>query len=167
MFLDFLQKETRLPTITAQILIGTEHPYHGGVNPTHYLFLSENDRPSWILVKENITGENSGNEKIVWNPTADNMFEDALFMINLYIEKNKTLIAYLKENHKKINFNTDNISIPEILEKNDLEKIYNLNMDLLKKNKSIKLAISIFEDSSLKDIVKSLNGSEIKCEILK
>lgn len=156
-----------MSTITAQILIGTEHPYHGGVNPTHYLFLSENDRPAWILVNENIIGENSGIERIVWNPTTENMFEDALFMINLYIEKNKTLIAYLKENHKKINFNTNNISIPEILDKKDLEKIYDFNRDLLKKNKSIKLIISIFSDSSLKDIVKSLNGSEIKCEILK
>jgi hypothetical protein len=156
-----------LSTITAQILIGTEHPYHGGVNPTHYLFLSENDRAAWILVNENNTGENPDVERIVWNPSTENMFEDALFMINLYVEKNKTLIAYLKENHKKINFNTDNISIPEILDKKDLEKIYDLNMDLLKKNKSLKLIISIFADSSLKDIVKSLNGSEIKCEILK
>ena len=156
-----------MSTITAQILIGTEHPYHGGINPTHYLFLLENDRPAWILVTENITGENSSVEKIVWNPTVENMFEDALFMINLYIEKNKTLIAYLKENHKKINFNADSISIPEILDKKDLEKIYDFNKNLLKKNKSLKLVISIFADSSLKEIVKSLNGSEIKCEILK
>jgi len=156
-----------LATFTAQILIGTEHPYHGGINPTHFLFLSENDRPAWILTNENITGENPDIEKIVWNPTTENMFEDALFMINLYIEKDKTLIAYLKENHKKINFNTNNISIPEILDKKELEKIYQLNLDLLKKNKSLKLVVSIFADSSLKDIVKSLNGSEIKCEILK
>ena len=156
-----------MATFTAQILIGTEHPYHGGINPTHFLFLSENDRPAWILTNENITGENPDVEKIVWNPTTENMFEDALFMINLYIEKDKTLIAYLKENHKKINFNTNNISIPEILDKKELEKIYQLNLDLLKKNKSLKLIVSIFADSSLKDIVKSLNGSEIKCEILK
>ena len=156
-----------MSTITAQILIGTEHPYHGGVNPTHFLFLSENDRPAWILVNENITEEINGSDRIVWNPTTDNMFEDALFMINLYVEKNKTLTDYLKENHKKINFNTNYISLPEILEKNELEKIYDLNLKLLKRNKRIKLAISIFTDSSLKDVVKSLNGSEIKCEILK
>jgi hypothetical protein len=156
-----------LATITAQILIGTEHPYNGGINPTHFLFLSENDRPAWILVNENITGENPDTERIVWNPTTENMFEDALFMINLYIEKDKTLIAYLKENHKKINFNSDSISVPEVLDKKDLEKIYQLNQELLKKNKIIKLSVSIFADSSLKDVVKSINGSEIKCEILK
>jgi hypothetical protein len=156
-----------LSTFTAQILVGTEDPYNGGINPTHFLFLSENDRPAWILVNENIARENSVIERIVWNPTAENMFEDALFMINLHIEKNKTLIDYLKENHKKINFNANNISIPEILDKKDLEKIYQLNLDLLKKNKSLKLVVSIFADSNLKDVVKSLNGSEIKCEILK
>ena len=156
-----------LSIITAHILVGSEDPYRGGINPSHYLFLSENDRPAWILVNENITGENLSIERIVWNPTSQNMFEDALFMINLYIEKNKTLIAYLKVNHKKINFNTDNISIEKILGKKELEKIYDFNRDLLKKNKSLKLVISIFADSSLKDIVKSLNGSEIKCEILK
>jgi len=156
-----------LSTFTAQILIGTAHPYGGGINPTHFLFLSENEITAWILVNENITGENKSTEKIVWNPTTQNMFEDALFMINLYIEKDKTLIAYLKENHKKINFNADNISIPEILDKKELEKIYRLNMDLLKKNKSLKLAVSVFSDCSLKDIVDVLNGSEIKCEILK
>jgi len=156
-----------LSTITAQILIGTEHPYSGGINPTHFLFLSENDRPAWILTNENITGESPNAEIIVWNPTTENMFEDALFMINLYIVKDKALISYLKENHKKISFNANNISIPEILDKKELEKIYQLNMDLLKKNKSLKLAVSIFAESSLKEIVKSLNGSGIKCEILK
>ena len=156
-----------MSTVTAQILIGTEHPYDGGINPTHFLFLSENDIPVWVMVNENMSGENRDIKRIAWNPTNQNMFEDALFMINLYVEKDKALIAYLKENHKNIDFSKDSICIPEILDKTELEKIYHLNMDLLKKNKSLKLAVSIFADSSLKDIVKSLNGSEIKCEILK
>ena len=33
-----------MATLTAQILIGSEHPYHGGMGPSHQLFLSENDR---------------------------------------------------------------------------------------------------------------------------
>jgi hypothetical protein len=47
-----------LSIITAYILVGTKDPYSGGINPFHYLFLSENDRPAWTLVNENITGEN-------------------------------------------------------------------------------------------------------------
>ena len=41
-------------TVTAQILIGSPHPNDGGIIPSHYLFLSENDRPSWTLVRANI-----------------------------------------------------------------------------------------------------------------
>ena len=45
-------------TVTAQILIGSPHPNDGGIIPSHYLFLSENDRPSWSLVGANIFQEN-------------------------------------------------------------------------------------------------------------
>jgi len=41
-------------TLTAQFLVGKTHPNHGGINPTHYLFLSENSRPVFTLLKENI-----------------------------------------------------------------------------------------------------------------
>ena len=63
-------------TVTAQILIGSPHPNDGGIIPSHYLFLSENDRPSWSLVGANIFQENEKEfSKIVWIPTLDNMVE--------------------------------------------------------------------------------------------
>jgi hypothetical protein len=43
-----------MASFTAQILVGSAHPYNGGIIPTHFLFLSENDRPAWILVPENV-----------------------------------------------------------------------------------------------------------------
>jgi hypothetical protein len=36
-------------TFTAQILIGNNHRYGGGIIPSHAVFLSENSRPAWIL----------------------------------------------------------------------------------------------------------------------
>lgn len=33
-----------MATFTAQILVGSPHPNHGGINPTYSLFLSENSR---------------------------------------------------------------------------------------------------------------------------
>ena len=38
-----------MATLIAQILIGSSHPYDGGINPTHCLFLSENSKPAWVL----------------------------------------------------------------------------------------------------------------------
>jgi hypothetical protein len=33
-----------MATLTAQILVGGSHPNQGGINPSHYLFLSESSR---------------------------------------------------------------------------------------------------------------------------
>jgi hypothetical protein len=81
-------------TLTAQILVGSPHPNHDGIEPSHYLFLSENSRPAWVLVSQNIYIHPVGFEDrphlsspIVWIPTVDNMLEDAMLMIAYYIVK--------------------------------------------------------------------------------
>lgn len=67
-----------MATLTAQILIGEGHPNHDGINPSHYLFLSENSRSAWVLLPENIFSQSSKRTpKITWIPTVDNMLEDA------------------------------------------------------------------------------------------
>ena len=35
--------DTHMASLTAQLLIGSPHPNDGGIIPSHYLFLSEND----------------------------------------------------------------------------------------------------------------------------
>jgi hypothetical protein len=75
-----------MASITAQILVGTSHPYQEGINPTHYLFLSENDRPAWILVRQNIKEDQRGGiGKITWIPTIENTLEDALLMVGIHV----------------------------------------------------------------------------------
>jgi hypothetical protein len=75
-----------MAALTAQILAGSPHPRHDGINPAHYLFFSENDRPAWVLVNQNIFPEKqSGHSKITWIPTIENMFEDALLMIAIHV----------------------------------------------------------------------------------
>jgi len=80
-----------MSTVTAQILIGHPHLYHGGIGPTHYLFLLENSRPVWILVNENIS-RFTRLRKIRWIPTIEHMLEDALLMIGVHLIKNKELM---------------------------------------------------------------------------
>ena len=72
-------------TFTAQILVGTPDLYHGGIIPTHYLFLSENDRPAWILE------DKSGSQNVVWVPTIEDILEDALLMIAVHVCKDSYL----------------------------------------------------------------------------
>ena len=55
-------------TLTANILIGRPHQNKDGIIPSHYMFLSENSAPSWILVKENVDNEDKNKYlNIVWN----------------------------------------------------------------------------------------------------
>lgn len=86
-----------MATLTAQILVGSPHPNHDGLNPSHYLFLSENDRPAWVLVHQNIFEEQKTDVgKITWIPTVENMLEDALLMVAIYIQKNHEIIEMAK-----------------------------------------------------------------------
>ena len=89
-------------TFTAQILIGSPHPNHGGITPTHILYLSENDRPAWVLNNENASKDNRGGiSKITWIPTIENTLEDAIVMIATHVCKNGKIIEHVKAFSKK------------------------------------------------------------------
>lgn len=68
-------------TVTAQIMVGSSHRYHGGITPTHALYLSENDRPAWVLIQHDPMGQKASNRAATWIPTVDHMLEDGLTMI--------------------------------------------------------------------------------------
>jgi hypothetical protein len=92
-----------MATMTAQILVGSSHQYHGGITPSHYLFLSENDRPAWIMVKQNIfTGKTATGSRIVWIPTVENMLEDGLLMIAIHACKIKPVVDLVGEFRSKV-----------------------------------------------------------------
>jgi len=83
-----------MASLIAQILIGCPHPNHDRINTTHYLFLSENDRPGWVLVDQNISQEDrSSLPKITWIPTVENMLEDALLMVSYHSHFEKSRIS--------------------------------------------------------------------------
>jgi hypothetical protein len=84
-------------TYTAQVLIGTPHPNHGGIHPTHQLMLSENSRPAWILT----SWENTEEEK-VWIPTIESMLEDGLLMIAFYLLKEREDNVLFRDFARKI-----------------------------------------------------------------
>ena len=160
-----------MATLTAQILIGTGHPYHDGINPTHYLFLSENSRPALILVEENIFNEKSSTNKIIWIPTIENMFGDALLMINFHVLKSEKLASFLEK--QGIDLNKDFGNLYDIYEKLSKENnitmkdLNDLNIEIFKEYGDAKLVVSILEESTIYRQIDSIKKPGLNCVILK
>jgi hypothetical protein len=88
-----------MAVMTAQMLIGHGHQTHGGLEPTHYLFLSTNGRQAWILAPENLSPDDPARpwRKIIWIPTDEHTLEDGLLMLGLHVVQDKDLIAAARD----------------------------------------------------------------------
>lgn len=84
-----------MATFTAQILVGQSHQNHGGIVPSHTVFLSENSRPAWILMPLRFPEAHAGRKSgtIVWMPTIEHMLEDALLMIAVHVLHEPAIVA--------------------------------------------------------------------------
>jgi hypothetical protein len=152
-----------MSTYTAQILVGSPHPNHDGLEPTHSLYLSENSRPAWILVKGNLwADELYNNERIVWIPTIENMIDDALLMIGLYIVQDKELQAKIS---KYLNRQQDIVEIHRDIKKNELKKLYEMNKRALGQRKGFKIIATVFRDSTAHKLLDSFLAYSIDMEI--
>ena len=82
-----------MATMTAQILVGGNHRYHGGIIPTHAVYLSENSRSAWILMSHEMYPEGlPDTRRIIWIPTVERMLEDAIVMIALHVVRDPRVI---------------------------------------------------------------------------
>lgn len=148
-------------TLTAQILVGSPHPNHGGITPTHYLFLSENSRPAWILTYENIFNAGRRNAgKITWIPTTENMLEDALLMIAVHVSKNHEIIKLAKGFNDEID--GDQIELYSALHDAQRKQLY-------LKCQSIpdfpKVVISVFRSSTIENQLRILKQYKMDVEV--
>jgi hypothetical protein len=135
-----------MATFTCQIIIGQKQSYDSGIiNITHTLYLSENSRPAWILSQTDEFNENKQiQRKITWIPTLENMLEDALVMIGLYIVKDKELIALANQYFKQQN--KDFFELYNDISSEDLQELYN---QARKIEGSHKIILSVFQGSSI------------------
>lgn len=80
-----------MSTLTATILVGTAHPYDGGIQPTHMIQMSEGHRIALHLHRfgtdpyvrtftEPVVGK-----RITIIPTVDHIVDDVFLMISTYI----------------------------------------------------------------------------------
>ena len=145
-----------MATYTASILVGHSHPNHGGITPTHELFLSENSRPAWILIPHLPVGEI---RKKIWIPSVENMLEDGLLMINALVLKNKNIRSSLTQFCKRISA-VEIYSVPDI----ERRKIYKLSRKEYE-GINIKLCLSVYEQSTLKKQLIVLKEYPIDMEV--
>jgi hypothetical protein len=150
-----------MTTLTAQILIGSPHPFHDGIIPSHYLFLSENSQPSWKLVKANIYQVNNKIlPKIAWTPTVDNMLEDGLLMVAVQIMKNKEIIKIAKD----FSFKIDSQLLELYSDLNDKQRkiLYQKCRQL---SEFPKLIISVFRSSTIERQLSVLEKYNMEVEV--
>jgi hypothetical protein len=91
-----------MASYTAQVLVGTADFWHGGIDPTHFLWLSENSRPAWVLepadgneggLPVRTSQASSAHRRIVWVPsTVEHILGEGLLLIALHVERNEPTI---------------------------------------------------------------------------
>jgi hypothetical protein len=82
-----------MATMTAQILVGGASSYHGGITPSHVLYLSENSRPAWMLMSHDIYSDAPPDtRRVVWIPTVERMLEDAIVMTAIHVLRNPRVL---------------------------------------------------------------------------
>ncbi len=150
-----------MATLTAQILIGRSHPNSGGINPTHYLFFSENDRPAWVLVPENIfsRGSDQTEGKVVWIPTADNPLEDAMLMIAIYVLKDEGIVELAKRSFQSLE---DRVELTEDVDRALLEELYRKSRALRADHK---IVLTLLNDSFIHGHLRVLEQYSMEIEV--
>jgi len=133
-----------MATTTATIFIGHTHQNNSGINPSHFIQFTENDRPALIL-----HSIDKPLEQLVIIPTVENTINDIYLMIAIYILKLVTPSKQLHDTQRK--------SLYEILDENERLQLYSQTKKIFETTK-IKLVFNLLDDSHLLgqvDIIKA------------
>jgi hypothetical protein len=146
-------------TVTAQILVGSGHPNHDGIELTHRLYLSENSRPAWILLPENLAG-GVGGGKVTWIPTFENTLEDALLMIGIHVVKDPEIVDMASQ---FIRCEENNwVVVYEDVDPEHLNLLYQRCRDL---DNTLKLVVTVLRGSAIEEQLKVLAGYKMDLEV--
>ncbi len=144
-----------MASYTAQFLIGSSHPNHGGIILFDRIYLSENGRPVFILEID------KGNKEEKWIPTIEGALEDALLMIGVYLLKDEVLVKEVS-NYIPLN-QQEMVELYEIEDKN-LKDLYSLNRTVFKKY-GLKIVLTILDGSLLRGQITVLKNYQVDMEV--
>lgn len=147
-----------MATFTAQILVGRSHPNDGGILPKAILWLSENDRPAWVLHSLGAKRAPAG-PSLVWIPTVQDMLADGVLMAlthgTLDAEMLERLPSLLRNPHR------EPPCLYDVLEETR-QHLYSACRALPRK---VKLAITVFHGSTVFKQLPSLAGLQQDVEV--
>lgn len=153
-------------TLTAQILVGTSRPNHGGIAPSHYVFLYENSKPAWILTPQNVFTDlrpqkaSQGDRRITWIPTVEHMLEDALLMVALYVQRDEKVRSLAAVRIR--GFEEDRIELYNATEPEDRQVLYQACRSI---RFEPKIVLSVFDGSTIRRQVPVLKHYDIDSEV--
>lgn len=134
---------------TAQILVGCGKTYDKGINPSHALFLYEEDTDVFWVIKElNLTSDplkNKSDNKKQFTPSPDNLMDDAMLLIAMYVLEDSVVGTLAKELGKTKS--TDDLDLKDGFTSQDKQVLYDLVMAI---SVEYTLSITVFESSLLK-----------------
>lgn len=152
-----------MATITSQILVGHNHDLSGGIIPTHILLLSEGSKPVWILKSLDIMEDHKHNFNTVrWISSTNNILEDALLMISLYILKDQLIIERASRYLTSIEENVVDLSIG--VSSDNLDELHKICRKL---RYDYKLILSCLKGTSLNYNLSILKLYSMEIEVCK
>ncbi len=158
-----------MAAFTAHLAIGQPDIYHGGIVPTHTLWLSEKSRPAWILdcvASATEPGEEQltwATERVTWVPSRpEHILEDGLLMIALHVLRSEPATDFAVKH------------CPELLEAEWFDLNVNdskLPLATLREmartaDERYKLVVSVLDDSSTAEQLRVLADYGMELEIL-
>jgi len=152
-----------MSVVTAQILVGGTHPNHSGIIPTQVIYLSENSRPSLIMLEEDLSLSTKKRDSFVWIPTVEFMIDDIMLMIGILVLKDEKLKIISKNYLSERNLNR--IELYEDIGAKNLKELYTVNKEIIQNFKNLKVVFSIFKESTLNNKLPDLKDYNINIEV--
>jgi len=144
-----------LGTYSAQIIVGTPHPNHGGIIPDKVINLSENSRPALVLKEDD--------KERVWIPTLENTIEDALLMVAYFVVKDEEALDALK-GIKDVT-GEEHLEMYEAFTDEQREKLYMANRKALGKYEDLKVVVTVLEGSLFRQQLPVLKQYDVDMEV--
>jgi hypothetical protein len=150
-------------SMTAHVAIGSEDLYHGGLGPSHAMWLWENGRPAWILQPVDAAAPGQQRQETTLIPSRpEHVLADGLLFVALVAARQEPLGEWVDELGLRHLFDEDFIDLAQFKDQSLLD---DLRPELQADGLYPKLVISVFGGSSLESQLPVLDDYPVDVEV--